>query len=323
MTPAGPQSDASPRPRGPRQSRVAVLLSAYQGASYIAEQVESIAAQRDVRVELLVRDDGSRDDTPEVLESLRQKHGFRLLCGDNLGVIGSFFELVRQAPTDADYFAFADQDDWWLPDKLSRAVACLESADCAATVPQLYCSAFTIADETLKPLRTVAYGNMRPAFGNALVENIAPGCTMVFNRSARTLLNQSIGVARPIIHDWWLYQVVAGFGQVVYDAESRILYRQHGQNLIGSSASRARQLAGRVQRFFQYRGVKHLRQQALEFQRCYGSALPPEHHALLEEFLAARDGVWHRLRYALATSTFRQRPADSLVLRLLIALGRI
>jgi rhamnosyltransferase len=303
--------------------QVAVLLSAYNGETFLREQIESIVAQHGVEVRLLVRDDGSTDGTPALLQDLQQAHGFRLISGPNLGVIGSFFALVAAAPDDADLYAFADQDDWWQPDKLARAAARLQASGAPTDSAQLYCSAYTISDEALRPQRTVVFPGIRPGFGNALVENIAPGCTMVFNAQARNLLCRSIPDARPLMHDWWLYQLVSGLGTVRYDTESHILYRQHGRNVVGTSASRLKHLWRRIQRFLRYEGINHLRRQALEFQRWYGDDLPEPNRSVLAGFLAERTSPWRRLRYALDTPTYRQRRFDNVVLRILIALGRI
>jgi glycosyltransferase involved in cell wall biosynthesis len=210
--------------------RVAVLMSTYNGARHLEAQLDSLRAQEDIQVRVHVRDDGSTDGTIAVLNSYAA--GWPNLApptqGPNLGPAASFLELLVTAPDEVDYYAFCDQDDVWLPDKLARAVEAL-SADAG---PALYCSNVTCVDDNLAVLGTPRE-NGDPRLQHLLFENIAYGCTTVMNRAAR----QAIATRPPergvIMHDWWCALVVAALGEVRYDPGSHILYRQHGGNTIG------------------------------------------------------------------------------------------
>ena len=97
-------------------------MSTYNGERYLREQIDSILQQIDVEIELIIRDDGSNDGTVQIIEEYASKYPcISYYCGDNVGVGKSFMELLKNAPT-ADYYAFSDQDDVWLKDKLIRAV---------------------------------------------------------------------------------------------------------------------------------------------------------------------------------------------------------
>ena len=155
-------------------------MSTYNGERYVAEQVASIRTQTYPSVRLGVRDDGSTDGTVAVLTGL----DVSVDRGENLGVPAAFFRLIDDSSDEADLYALADQDDVWAPDKLSRAVEALSGVD----GPALYCARVMVTDEQLRPLYPHELPRRGPSFANALVQNIALGCTIVLNREARDLV---------------------------------------------------------------------------------------------------------------------------------------
>ncbi|RPI15811.1 MAG: glycosyltransferase family 2 protein [Lysobacterales bacterium] len=295
---------------------VAVLLSTYDGSRWLAPQFESLLAQRDVDVMVRVRDDGSRDDTPQLLARWAADRRIEYECGGNLGVVRSYLALLAAAPPTAEFVAFSDQDDVWLPDKLSAAVRRLATHD--PSLPALYCSRTRYVDETLQPLGLSRIPRI-VGYTNALVENVATGCTVVMNRSAVDLVN-----ARPpsaaLMHDWWCYLVVSAFGAVEYDPIPRILYRQHGGNVIGGRSGWVASVPDRFRRLRLRRdGAFRCSNQAAEFLRCHGERLAPEKRALLDDFLAARRSTPAALAFAASGRVHRASPQDDLVLRAMIA----
>lgn len=215
---------------------VAVLLCTCNGAAFLTEQLDSIAAQRGPAVRLYVSDDGSSDATPRILESYRQRWGGDRLSirrGPCRGYVANFLSLICSPDIDADYYAYADQDDLWDTDKLARALGALASP--SGDRPALYCSRTRLISESGSPVGYSPLFRKPPGFANALVQNIAGGNTMVFNRAARDLLLVA-GEVDVVTHDWWTYLLVTGAGgRVVYDARPSVSYRQHGANLIGSN----------------------------------------------------------------------------------------
>ena len=105
--------------------KVTILLSSFNGEAYLEEQLGSIVAQKDVQTNILVRDDGSSDHTCDILDQWQQKAVLSWYRGENIGPARSFMDLLRQAG-DSCYYAFSDQDDYWLSDKLKVAVDKLE-----------------------------------------------------------------------------------------------------------------------------------------------------------------------------------------------------
>ena len=297
---------------------VEVLMSTFNGGRYVEQQVDSILRQAHENVRLLVRDDGSTDGTYDVLQQLAADPRVRVTQGANLGLPHAFFALVDEAGEDAEYYALADQDDVWRPDKLARAVAALAPLD----GPALYCARVLVTDEQLHPLYPHELPRRGPSFANALVQNIALGCTVVLNRPARDLL-RGRWPADCVMHDAWMYLVVAGAGAVVYDAELVVQYRQHGRNSVGMGRGPLSRLAGRVRRQLSPDGPgKHGRQDR-ELLRVHGQALRPENRALLHEFLAAQERLSGRIRYAVSGPVHRQTRGSDLVLKALQVAGRV
>ncbi|RJE79326.1 glycosyltransferase [Paracoccus sp. JM45] len=213
---------------------VAILMASYQGAAHIGTQLESIAAQIHSNWSLVVSDDGSTDDTPDLVQDFAKQHPHQvtMVQGPRQGATQNFLSLVEAAPDDA-MIAFCDQDDKWLPEKLERAATYLAPHK----EPAHYAARTIITDGQLQPL-TESRHFLRPlCFRNALVQAIMAGNTSVFNSSAVGLLKQAAGSARQadvISHDWWAYQVTSGAGAALWhDPRPSLLYRQHDRSEVG------------------------------------------------------------------------------------------
>ena len=301
-----------------KEQKVQVLLSSYNGEKYIQEQINSILEQN-IEVQLLIRDDGSTDTTPQILAEYEKKYtNIKVYYEKNIGVIASFFHLMQLADETYSYFAFADQDDVWLPEKLSRAIMKLEQEKQPES-PMAYCSEKKLVDKNLNVLsKKRCYNQVKAEFGNALVENICTGCTCVINRSLLLLLkNQSPRFM--IMHDFWIYLVGTCFGTVLYDETSYILYRQHGQNNIGETHSRIKKYRNRIKNF--KRNRKKLTEQAFCFWETYQAILPKEKEQLLLEFVATRKDKAIRKKLIKEKTIFRQRREDTFIMRILLFFG--
>lgn len=203
---------------------VCVLLSAYNGADYIKEQIESILSQRGVCIQLIVRDDGSTDNTRDIVNSYANSHYNVKLCfGQNLGFANSFMDLLYNAP-DADYYAFSDQDDVWLENKLLETISGFKKEDVLLS----FCNAFT-TDENLS-IKGILYPpeykvkNKYTCFD----DTIANGCLLVFSRAARNLICQYRGLI-PVSHDTWVCSICSFVGNINYCPNQLSLYRRHNQ----------------------------------------------------------------------------------------------
>jgi len=211
-------------------SKVQVLMSTYNGEKYLKEQIDSIIKQEDVELEIWVRDDGSRDSSIKILEELSKKYkNIKYYKDDNLGPARSFMELLNKSDEKFDYYAFADQDDVWMPNKLINAIKKLEECE---DKPALYMSALEIVDENLNFIETKKVeGNF--SFEGEMIKNFATGCTMVLNKKLVNIVKE-YNPTYLIMHDSWITRVCYAIGgNVIIDEKSYIKYRQHGDNVLG------------------------------------------------------------------------------------------
>lgn len=299
---------------------IAVLMSTYNGSRFVIEQVESILEQENVRVSLIVRDDGSSDDTVGLLRPYAARGSLTLWEESNLGVSGSFFRLLENSGDDFDFYAFADQDDVWKRDKLSRACAKLQHE--SSIKPAMYYSRLEFVNEQLAHLGYSIIPTTR-GFHNALVQNQATGCTVVLNKAGRELICTHIP-AWTLMHDWWCYLVVSAFGSVVYDEYPGIYYRKHGNNVTPATPNFLLELYARTRRFLGENDIpEKVTDQARLFYTAFGEQLKPEFRTLVEGLLSVRkQSFWGRLRYAATMPVKRNTPFDNLIMRVLIVIGR-
>lgn len=212
--------------------KVMVLMSTYNGEKYIVEQIESILRQKGVELQILIRDDGSKDRTMDIITKYANKYPNILhYTGGNLGPAYSFLDLINKS-YGCDYYALCDQDDVWDDDKLLIAVNMLEKLN--TTKPALYYSNLRIVDQNLNYFR-LSHNKRREHKTKylALTEGLMTGCTGVFNESCAALIRGN----KPIycsMHDTWIYMICKFFGETVYDFEPHISYRQHEGNAIGT-----------------------------------------------------------------------------------------
>lgn len=308
------------------EARVVILLATYDGAAFLTEQLASLVAQDHAEWRLVWRDDGSSDDSVAILQEFaaQQAQGRveRLaLPAEHVGSAAGFLALLRHAAPSLgprDVVAFADQDDVWLPFKLSRAVRALGAV--AADGPAIYSARQVLVDARLTPLAVSARLNAPPRFPASLTQNVATGCTMAMNAAAARLV---AGSQAPTAcqHDWWSYLLVtAAGGTFLADEEPVVLYRQHTRNAVGAPRTFLRRgwaALRRGPRLF----MSLLRQNmaALDAQR---HLLTPEARAQLDLIQQAlRGGPLRRLRVLRHAGLRRQGRAEQMLFRLWFMFG--
>ena len=303
-------SDASPTSQA---KRVAILLCTYNGSRFLEEQLASIAAQVHSNWTLVASDDGSTDATLAILMAWGMTLPTQRLAvvqGPARGFVANFLSFITNPSIAADYYAFADQDDIWESDKLSRAVAWLDTVE--SSVPALYCARTRLVDANNCEIALSHLFSKPPSFANALVQSIAGGNTLVFNEAARCLLVDA-GVTHGVVsHDWWFYLLVTGCGgRVHYDQHPTVRYRQHEDNLVGTNGNwRARR--ARVQQLFSGHFKIWCDQHVCALGK-FRSRLTPENRKILEQFSVARQqGFLRRLSGLAQCGIHRQTPLGNL-----------
>lgn len=206
--------------------KIQILMSTYNGEAFIRKQIESILTQKGVEVHLLIRDDGSSDNTLNILKEYKE---VKIIQGKNIGTCKSFFQLINKSEN-YDYYSFADQDDVWDDDKLISAINILENY---SDRPGVYASNTRLVDADLSLLK-IEDDNPRTTFGSAFIKNYCTGCTMVFNDKLMCFLRNNLPDYAPM-HDWWINLVCLSIGGIsCYDKNPHINYRQHGKNVFGA-----------------------------------------------------------------------------------------
>ena len=270
--------------------RIAILLATYNGERFLEEQLNSFASQTERNWVLWASDDGSTDQTLKILHTFatRYKDGkVNIVSGPKKGFAQNFLSLIKNPKVKAEHYAYADQDDVWLSDKLERAVSCLIMAP--AQIAALYCSRTEYVDEALEHIGNSTDFKKPATFANALVQNIASGNTMVFNQAAHDLLSISDDKIEIPLHDWWTYIVIAACGGgVFFDHKPSVLYRQHANNLWGMNTGWVNR-GIRVKKLFEgrFRGWNGLHIKALEV--FYG-VMSSDNRKIMNAFIVIREG---------------------------------
>lgn len=219
-----------------------MLISTYNGEKYIEEQISSICRQGwGGELEIIIRDDGSRDQTPMLLNKLKRHYEtkilrFRIICGDNVGVVESFFLLCRSlSPQKNDLVYFADQDDEWMPDRVIRVNEHFQGK----SSPQIYCGSLQLVNDSLEPTGLMNHMEIseRNVIFPAIVNHIT-GCALVLNGAAFERMDFSLTSKSIMMHDWWV-ACQAYFYSIscFYDIEPTVRYRQHDFNVVGASSA--------------------------------------------------------------------------------------
>jgi glycosyltransferase involved in cell wall biosynthesis len=302
---------------------VGILLCTFNGGAYLREQLESFIAQTYSHWCLFVSDDGSTDQTLTLLNEYRLKLGSRLMIleGPQRGFAQNFMSLIRNDNIKCDAYAFSDQDDIWLADKLERSLAAL--APVPKHVPSLYCSRTRLIDTDGRVTGLTPLFKKRPSFKNALVQSLAGANTMLINDTARDLLARTDVDAPIIAHDWLAYLIVSGCGgTVIYDAEPTVLYRQHAGNLIGANAGLRNKLV-RIRKMLGGR-FKTWNEKNLFILSKYSSALTPENRCLIAQFERLRGPhVVQRISSLRDAGFYRQTVAGTVSLYAAVVLRQV
>jgi glycosyltransferase involved in cell wall biosynthesis len=245
----------------PAMSDLDVLLATYNGARFLPELLHSLEEQSHRDFRLIVRDDGSTDDSVDIVERWSKPAGIDTLFlrdGDRgLGAKGNFARLLEAS--DRPYFMLCDQDDVWLPHKVEAARSAIVSAEHRAgpTTPVLAHCDLKVVGEDLQIMDQSFWKHQRfkstyvdrshasdPVRKGLLIRNFVTGCATIGNAALRQR-------ALPIpdesaMHDWWLALIAAYLGEIRSIDEPGLLYRQHISNSLGAKNWSARSIAGKL-----------------------------------------------------------------------------
>jgi hypothetical protein len=275
---------------------VDILLAAHNGAPFLREQLDSIRRQTYSRWRLLIRDDGSTDNTPEIIKAYARRDPSRIrIISDHagrLGPRGNFARLLELST--APYVAFSDQDDVWLPNKIELTLQRMLTLEkrYGATTPLLVHTDRIVVDEALKVVHHSfwKYQYLLPHAGRSwkrqLVENAVAGSTALVNRPLRNL---AIPIPlEAIMHDWWVALLATLFGRAEAVTEPTVLYRQHPSSHIGAKPWGLRfiavKLAGIMRGVDAIALLRRCRSQAAALLVLHGDKLDPVTRRTVQQF---------------------------------------
>lgn len=294
------------------------MMSTYNGAEFLQEQILSIMGQIGVSVSILVRDDGSTDSTCHILDKYKGAT-LQWYSGENLGWRASFMDVLYRSG-DFDYYAFSDQDDVWKEDKLLRAVSFLRKLP--ESSPQLYFSNLVCwrngVEEAFAKSPSLRFDKYR-----CMVQCLSTGNTMVFNKALRDLVRDNPHPEYLLSHDYWIYQTGVLLGHTVYDPESRILYRQHGTNEVGVRRSLRWDIRRKLHDVSIFAGDHRRQRGAQELLRCYGPLMDLQTRRIVEELAFFRSNLLCRMRLFFSRKYVMDTPLRNFLLKMRVLSGRV
>lgn len=303
-----------------------VLMATYNGEDYIAEQIESILTQIGVDVYLRICDDGSSDGTCAICATYANE--FDNIQFDknphNKGVTDNFMDMVYEANAEAyDFFAFSDQDDVWLPEKLDKAI---EKIGVTTTEPKLYYSEIRNVDKDLRPTNQSSYSEYAAQaydMNLLMMTNWASGCTMVFNSALCKLLQ----LYRPRrfyrLHDTWVHSVALACDSCIADLDtSYIMRRLTGDNSFGENPFK-RMGISRIKH-----GLKTLRHRdnnlllsANQLYEGYADIMAPDKLEIVKTFLELDRSFLTRVKTAFSSRYKMPWTRETILMRCRVLLG--
>ncbi|HEY7674420.1 MAG TPA: glycosyltransferase family 2 protein [Burkholderiales bacterium] len=307
---------------------VDILVATYNGARFLGPQIESLLMQKGVSFRILVRDDGSTDETPELIRRylrLRPDCIVPIDGSENLGAVATFARLLSQAK--APYAALCDQDDVWEPCKLESSLKVMREMEDRHGVgtPLLVHSDLKVVDESLRLQhpsfwRYSGFDPRNAGLARLLIKNTVTGCASLVNRA---LIRLALPIPQAaLVHDYWLALVAAATGQIGAVAEPLVAYRQHRHNLIGARAYDWKAIAGRLSQGLTW-DIGALRRQAAALSERCRTLLTPENQALIDDFIGLPELTWiGRRRLLLRRGILMPGLMRNLALFFCVRLGR-
>ncbi len=273
---------------------ITILMATYNGEKYVSHQLDSIIGQTYTNWQLLIRDDGSKDETMTIIEHYKKQHPDKIKLvengGSNVGSLLNFAKLLQSA-ANSQYIMFCDQDDEWKQDKIEITFLKMKELESQNDIqyPTLIFTNFQYVDDNMNIIASKKDFEINRikkfGFPQLLAQNPVYGCTTMMNRA----LADKVGVIPPQadFHDHWIALVAAAFGRTYYMKEKTVLYRQHESNVSGNWDNDS--FTKRIQRIVvNQKNVAEAKAKyimLLTFKKIYGDELCQQYKNILTDFL--------------------------------------
>ena len=301
------------------------ILCTHKYVKYAKQQIISIKNQINVNINLVVSIDSNDISVIEkwidLLDSYFSKDDYIILKGPQKGFSSNFINAIIKSNCSSEYMAFSDHDDIWDKNKLYVAINSIKDLNNNDS-PILYGSRTRYIDDSNN---FITYSNMlcKPlGFQNALVQCLAGGNTMVFNKSLYSLITE-IGFINVKSHDWWLYIVTtATGGKVIFDKNPYISYRQHENNVSGGNKS-IYQVLYRVKSLISG-DFRDWNKSNIYYLSNHKKLLNFKNNKILNDFVKVQDGnIFERFFYFFTSGIYRHSFLDNIAIFLCALFKRL
>jgi glycosyltransferase involved in cell wall biosynthesis len=289
-----------------------VILAVWNGERYLPAMLDSLLGQTTRDFNVLVRDDGSRDGSLDILEKYKPKFEGRLgvIAGEPSGSATTNFGILMRE-TKADYMLFADQDDVWKPEKVELTLRSLKEAEVkyGKSTPIYFATDIAVVNNDLELISPSywKWKRLKPSMMSKLSQSLI--CVPIQGMASgmnRALLDLANPVAeKAISHDWWAQLIAAAMGKVICDPTVTALYRVHSQNFsapkpvgvipylkLGLGAS------------FLRRGLGRRVEQANALADALGGKMPPDKLKIIRRFTRLQSQGFLRRRWTLVSGNY-------------------
>ena len=288
-------------------NRITVLLATYNGSKYVRQMIDSVLAQDCADFHLILSDDGSKDDTREILDEYADKYPDTVThyrSGTRFGNAQNHFMHLLLQFHDTPYIMFCDQDDYWHPDKIRKTLEKMQEVE-ESGKPAMVHTDLRVVDGNLEQMDPsfMHFSKLqghRLALNQLLVQNVVTGCTMMLNRELAELACKHLPQGEILMHDWWLALIAAAMGTTGYLNEATIDYRQHGNNVVGAKNTRS---VSYILKKIKNDGVRSAMTQtfaqAKVFNESFGAMLDDQTRKIVETYaaMANKNGIVRRANY--------------------------
>ena len=297
-------------------AKTAIILSIYNGEKFLKEQIDSILNQTYRDFDLIIRDDGSTDNSLNIVkEYMKSNLNIKVYAGENIGFIKSFYTLLEIAD-EYEYYSFADQDDYWEKEKLEYLIKELEKID--VNKPGLVYSSSDYYDENMKFIKK-GHIDRNPSFENSLVECVSQGMTMMINRRARDLMIENKS-ENSIFHDQWCYMICTGLGEARYVNRPLVRYRRLNNSVTAEGKGFISIFKWRIKKLLIGRGLKKFKIQILDYKKFFYKDLNNDNKKILDLF-TEKYNLKNALKKCFYLKRFRRKILDEIIVRTLFLIG--
>jgi glycosyltransferase involved in cell wall biosynthesis len=286
-----------------------IVLTTFNGEKYLSEQIESIIAQDFNSWRLLIRDDGSNDNTVAIIEKYCSLYPNKIVYYDDnkrLGPGAGFLEILKK--TTSQYCMFCDQDDIWNKDKVSLSLSKIKELD--SEQPSLVFTNLSVTDSDMNIIDSSFWNfqNVNPKntdLASLLYSNVVTGCTMIVNRELINIVDDVPDGF--VMHDWWFSLCASVFGKIDYVNKPTIEYRQHSNNDTGAKRYGLFNFLTslNMKHFEIYYNLDRKRQRQAElFSSVYGERLSNDQRVVVTGFIDAMDSCGFSRIYLLIKNKY-------------------